>query len=43
MAVAVREDGVKAVKLLRQRTGLWLREATETIRKWLEEEGVPWR
>jgi hypothetical protein len=31
------------VKRLRQRTGIGLREATETVRQWLDEEGVPWR
>jgi hypothetical protein len=43
VAMAAREDPVQAVKLLRQRTGLGLLEATQTVRQWLDEEGLPWR
>jgi hypothetical protein len=43
VALATSEDPIKAVKLLRQRTGLGLRDATATVRRWLDEEGIPWR
>jgi hypothetical protein len=43
VTMAARDNPIKAVKLLRQRTGLGLREATETVRRWLDEEGIPWR
>jgi hypothetical protein len=41
LAVARRGDGgvpVKAVKVLRQRTGLALVEANATVRRWLDED-----
>ncbi|WP_029429969.1 hypothetical protein [Blastococcus sp. URHD0036] len=43
LAVAAEGNPIRAVKVLRDRTGLGLREATETVRRWLSEEGTPWR
>jgi ribosomal protein L7/L12 len=43
MSVAVAGDRIKAVRVLRERTGLGLVDATETVRRWLEEEGITWR
>lgn len=36
-------DRIRAVKVLRERTGLGLKEAYDTVRKWLAEEGDAWR
>ena len=43
MPVAGAGDRVRAVSVLRERTGLGLADATETVRRWLEEDGISWR
>lgn len=43
ISVAVAGDRIKAIKVLRERTGLGLVEAKETVDRWLGEEGIPRR